>query len=201
MKRPERNFCDRDFAEYYIANHKKMAKRLGLGYAAKLRGFGFSKGRILDAGCGFGGMDLVLADKLPECEITGIDISEPLLQYAVSSVQGTPAGQRIRFERGDATTLRFEDNSFDVVFCIGVLHLVDRPRVLLDEMERVLTPAGILFIADIRRSWIGLFEKECSRAFRFAQARELVKSSSIRSGRFSKDLLWWRFETLRPGLR
>jgi len=200
MTIPERDFCGKEFAEYYILHHKKSARRLGLRYAAKLRELGFTKGRILDAGCGFGGMDLVLADELPECEITGIDMSEPLLRYAVSSLQGTPAGQRIRFERGDARNLRFEDNSFDVVFCIGVLHLVDRPHVLLDEIERVLAPAGMLFIADLRRSWIGLFEKECSRAFRFAQARELIGNSSLRSGRFSKDLLWWCFETRGTGL-
>jgi ubiquinone/menaquinone biosynthesis C-methylase UbiE len=149
MTIPERDFCDEEFAEYYILHHQKIAHRLGLRYAAKLQDSGFTKGRILDAGCGFGCMDLVLAGELPECEITGIDMSEPLLRHAVSSLHGIPSGRRIRFERGDARNLRFEDNSFDVVFCIGVLHLADRPLAMLDEIERVLVPDGTLFIADL----------------------------------------------------
>ncbi|MBN2325252.1 MAG: class I SAM-dependent methyltransferase [Spirochaetes bacterium] len=195
MTEQEKDFCDEDFAARYTLRHKKVARRLGLGYATKLTGRGFTKGRILDAGCGFGGMDLVLAERLPECEITGIDISEPLIRRAVSSLQGSAAGGRVGFERGDAKDLRFEEGRFDIVFCIGVLHLTDEPLILLDEMERVLAPDGTLFVADLRRSVARIFERECARAFSFEEAKELIRSSSVRGGRFSKDLLWWRFET------
>ena len=34
---------------------------------------GFKRGKILDAGCGFGGMDIVLAKRIPGCEIIGIN--------------------------------------------------------------------------------------------------------------------------------
>ena len=62
--------------------HKKIIEKQGYGYAKKLASLGFEKGKILDAGCGFGSMDAVLAKEIPECEIIGIDLSEPLLEYA-----------------------------------------------------------------------------------------------------------------------
>lgn len=69
----KKDFNDKNFAEFYIKKHKKLLKKLGFAYAEKLRGLGFSDGKILDAGCGFGAMCLVLAEEFPDCEIVGVD--------------------------------------------------------------------------------------------------------------------------------
>jgi len=47
-------------------------------------------------------------------------------------------------------------------------------------MERVLKTDGHLFIADIRRSWIGYLEKEFASAFNTAGAQKIIDSSAIR---------------------
>jgi hypothetical protein len=62
-------------------------------------------------------------------------------------------------------------------------------------MERVLIPDGFLFIADLRRSWLGLIEKEIKSALTLEEARDVISQSELREGTFSSDLLWWRFET------
>ena len=62
-------------------------------------------------------------------------------------------------------------------------------------MERVLSPDGILFMADIRRSWVGLFDRVFRSALNVAEADALVRRSKLREGAFASDLLWWRYET------
>jgi ubiquinone/menaquinone biosynthesis C-methylase UbiE len=71
---------------------------------------------------------------------------------------------------------------------------VEDPVAMLDEMERVLTPAGLLFMADIRRSWVGLFDKVFKSGLTVEEAGALVRRSKLREGVFSSDLLWWRYQ-------
>ena len=75
-------FSDEAEAEAYARGHSGMAERFGTEYAKKLSARGFRQGRILDVGCGSGAMNLVLAQRFPDSEITGIDLSDPLLRLA-----------------------------------------------------------------------------------------------------------------------
>ena len=65
---------------------------------------------------------------------------------------------------------------------------------MLDELERVLKPGGYLFVADIRRSWVGLLDKVFKSALTLDEAKALFRKSKLRDGVFSSALLWWRFE-------
>ena len=188
-------FNDKDFAEKYAKRHQKMAENFGKEYAEKLSSRGFQKGRILDAGCGFGGTDIFLAKKYPDSDIVGIDLSEPLLQKANLAAQAAELNERVRFEKGDVQQIPYGDNTFDVVLNINMVHLVEDPVNMLNELERVLVPKGILFIADIRRSWVGFFETEFRSALTLNEARELFNQSKLREGIFSSSFLWWRFES------
>jgi ubiquinone/menaquinone biosynthesis C-methylase UbiE len=54
--------------------------------------------------------------------------------------------------RGDATRLPFRDASFNGVCCFAALHLFADPLAGLDEMRRVLAPAGrIALMTSVRR--------------------------------------------------
>ncbi len=189
-----RVFDDEPFAEQYAQRHRKMVERLGREYADKLVSRGFYKGRIIDAGCGFGAMNIVLAHRFVDSESVGIDLSDPLLQLANRSAQAADLGDRVRFEKADVHQIPYDDDSFDVVINTNMVHLVDDPVQMLNEIERILAPDGCLFIADIRRSWIGLLDKTFKSALTLDEARELVDRSSVREGSFSSSLLWWRFE-------
>lgn len=190
----EKNFNDEDFAEEYAKKHRKMAERFGQEYSEKLLRRGFQKGKILDTGCGFGGTDIALAQKFPDSEVVGIDLSDPLLQKAKLLAQSTNLGGRIRFENADVQQIPYGDKSFDVVLNLNMVHLVKNPVKMLNEIERVLVPNGLLFIADLRRSWVGLIEKEIKSALTLEEARNLFSQSSLRKGIFSTSLVWWRFE-------
>ena len=156
---------------------------------------GFQKGKILDAGCGFGGTDIVIAQKFQDSEIIGIDLSETLLDIANSSAQSANLHERVKFEKADVQQMPYDDNSFDVLLNLNMVHLVDKPIEMLNEIERVLKPDGSLFIVDLRRSWAGLIEKEVKSSLTLEEAKELFGRSKLRDGVFTRSFLWWRFET------
>jgi ubiquinone/menaquinone biosynthesis C-methylase UbiE len=189
-----RVFDDEPFAQRYAERHRKMVERFGREYADKLVSRGFHRGRIIDVGCGFGAMNIVLARRFVDSEIVGIDLSDPLLRLANRSAQAADLGDRVRFEKADVHQIPYDDDSFDVAISTNMVHLVDNPVQMLDEIERILVPDGCLFIADIRRSWIGLLDKTFKSALTLDEARELVDQSNLREGRFSSSLLWWQFE-------
>jgi ubiquinone/menaquinone biosynthesis C-methylase UbiE len=190
----ERVFDDENFAEEYAKKHKKMAEKFGVEYSDKLSSRGFHKGRILDLGCGFGGTAIFIAQRFPDTEVVGIDLSEPLLQMANSNARLAELYERVKFDKEDAQQIPYEDDSFDVVINVGVVHLVENPIEMLNEIERVLVPDGSLFIADLRRSWAGIIEKEIKSSLTLNEARELFGKSELREGKFSSSFLWWRFE-------
>jgi ubiquinone/menaquinone biosynthesis C-methylase UbiE len=189
-----RVFADEAFAERYAGRHRKMVEGFGSEYADRLVARGFYKGRIIDVGCGFGAMNIVLAHRFADSEIIGIDLSDPLLRLAKQSAQVADLGDRVRFEKADVHQIPYDDDSFDAVINTNMVHLVDDPVQMLNEIERVLVPDGCLFIADIRRSWIGLLDKTFKSGLTLDEARGLVDRSSLREGSFSSNLLWWRFE-------
>ena len=52
--------------------------------------------------------------------------------------------ENVRFEVADATALRFEDKSFDVVVIANALHIIPNPEKALAEIRRVLKDDGVL---------------------------------------------------------
>jgi ubiquinone/menaquinone biosynthesis C-methylase UbiE len=183
-----------DFAEEYARKHRRIAEKSGHEVAEKLALRGFREGRVLEAGCGFGTTAMVLAQAFPRSKVVGIDLSDPLLELASQAAQAAGLGGRVAFERADVQQIAYDDDSFDAVINLQMLHIVKHPVAMLDEMERVLAPAGILFMADIRRSWVGWLDKVFKSALTVEEASALVRQSKLREGAFSSDLLWWRYE-------
>jgi ubiquinone/menaquinone biosynthesis C-methylase UbiE len=187
-------FSDPAFASRYAKRHADMQRRFGNEYTEKLRTRGFSKGRILDAGCGFGETLIRLAESFPQAVLTGIDLSDPLLDIARSSAARASLSKRIEFQKADVCSLKYPDKYFDVVLNINMVHVVEHPIHMLDELERVLADDGFLFIADIRRIWIGLLERELLSALTAREAKQLLAQSTIRKGVMTSSMLWWRYE-------
>ncbi|MFN2291632.1 MAG: class I SAM-dependent methyltransferase [Anaerolineae bacterium] len=183
-----------DFAEDYARKHTKIAERFGREAVEKFNLRGLDGGRILDVGCGFGATAIVLAKALPGSEVVGIDLSDPLLEMAIQTVEEAGLSGRVTFEKADVQQIPYDDDSFDALLNVQMLHIVEDPVAMLDEMERVLAPDGVLFMADIRRSWVGLLDKVFRSALTMEEANALVRRSRLRQGAFSSDLLWWRYE-------
>lgn len=88
--------------------------------------------KILDIGCGKGFLLYDFLQVNPNLEIYGIDISEYAIKNSKEEV-------RKNLVVGDATSLPFEDNFFDLVISINTLHCLESPNLFkgLKEMDRV----------------------------------------------------------------
>jgi len=89
-------------------------------------------GRVLDVGCGTGGILLSLAG---DAAVVGVDYEELALRFCRD--KGLEA-----VVRGSALALPFEDASFDACVTLDVLEHVDDEQLLLGELRRVLRPGG-----------------------------------------------------------
>ena len=100
------------------------------------------RGRALDIGCGFGEIDILLA-KNTDFQIVGCDISEVAVKVAKENVRKAKLENRIQIEEKDVYSLKYPDESFDVVLSFGYVSAATYPEVQ-KEVARVLKPGGIL---------------------------------------------------------
>ena len=188
-------FNNSEFARKYADKHQKMARSFGAEYTRKLTARGYSEGKILDAGCGFGGTLLNLSKNFPEAEGVGIDMSDPLLELAQQTAEAQGVEERVVFEKADVQEIPYPDDSFDVVISTNVVHHVADPLAMLKELERVLAPEGMLYIADIRRSWLpGIFDKAFREALSYPEVLTLLYQTGLPKEPFTSGFLWWRYE-------
>ncbi len=107
--------------------------------------------RVLDIGCGPGGWILEAARLYPQMNLTGIDVSWRMIEYARAEAQARRLTDGVEFLVMDALhPLKFSDASFDLVnmrFGSSFLLVKDWPR-LLSELLRVTRPAGIVRVTD-----------------------------------------------------
>jgi ubiquinone/menaquinone biosynthesis C-methylase UbiE len=106
--------------------------------------FAFAKGRVLDLGTGPGYLPIEIARRAASVSVVGIDLSRPLITMAREKALDAGLSDRVQFEVGNATKLRFEEESFDRVVSTGMLHMLRDPVKMLVECRRVLKPASLL---------------------------------------------------------
>lgn len=97
---------------------------------------------VLDAGCGPGEHAVRVARN--GCRVLAIDFSAAVLDEARRRAQAAGLADRIEFERGDLTNLRFPDASFDRVFSWGVVIHIPEVERALAELARIVRPGGRL---------------------------------------------------------
>ena len=95
--------------------------------------------RVLDYGCG-NGVHLPCLATIFE-SVVGIDLSEPSLEIARKRIEHLPKKNKITLLPMDCEHLKFEDNTFDVVFDGGTFSSLDFDSAL-KEIARVLKPDG-----------------------------------------------------------
>jgi ubiquinone/menaquinone biosynthesis C-methylase UbiE len=101
-------------------------------------------GRLLNIGCGHG------ADFLPfnpAFQSVGLDFSREMLVQA--NRYGTKFKRRFELVKGDAAELPFQDDIFESVIAVAVVHhlrMPERRALAFSEIRRVLKPGGEAFI-------------------------------------------------------
>jgi SAM-dependent methyltransferase len=94
---------------------------------------------IVDLACGDGYLLEILADRLPEARLVGIDMSEE--ELAAARERLGPGRVELLLER--AQRLPLPDRSVDYLLCHMALMLMDPVEEVVREIDRVLKPGGV----------------------------------------------------------
>ncbi len=105
-------------------------------------------GKVLEIGPGPGYISIEIS-KLGDFQITGLDISETMIEIAKRNAK--KAGAELKFELGDASNMPFEDNTFDFVVSSGSLHHWKESVKVFNETYRILKTDGKALICDLRK--------------------------------------------------
>lgn len=103
--------------------------------------------KVLDLGCGMGGLSVALA--LRGAEVTPFDFNGAYCN--ITRLRGYRYGLKLNPVNGAGENLPFPADYFDVAICMDVLEHVQNPESLLSEISRTLKSNGLLYITAINR--------------------------------------------------
>jgi demethylmenaquinone methyltransferase/2-methoxy-6-polyprenyl-1,4-benzoquinol methylase len=113
--------------------------------------------KVLDVATGTGDVALMTYKMLKPVKITGIDISEGMLELGRKKIAKAGFSQRIELLKGDSEKIPFEDNHFDAItVAFGVRNFQNLDKGL-KEMYRVLQPGGRMVVLEFSKSRNVLF--------------------------------------------
>ena len=114
------------------------------------------QGRALDIGTGNGALGIRLAQRYPQATVVGLDYWGASWGYSKQMCERNAAiervDQRITFQRGTASDLPFDDETFDVVVSNYAFHEVrdaKDKREVIREALRVLRQGGWFWLQDV----------------------------------------------------
>ena len=96
--------------------------------------------KAIDLGCGTGELTRVLADALPESDVTGLDSSLQMLDAARAASYSSP---NLRFEQGDLSKLT---GTWDLIFSNAAIQWCEDHEKLIPHLFSKLNPGGQLCI-------------------------------------------------------
>jgi phosphoethanolamine N-methyltransferase len=109
---------------------------------------GIRGARVLDIGCGLGGIDLLLVSEHGADKVVGIDVNPDVIVLARDLAERKGLSHAVSFEASTPGPLAFPDNCFDAVFSKDAMVHVPDKKAFYGEILRVLKPGGRLMASD-----------------------------------------------------
>ena len=107
--------------------------------------------RLLDIGCGAGNYSLKMLQRLPELEVTLLDLSQPMLERAAQRLAPL-AGGRVTALQRDIREYNPGPACFDIILAAAVFHHLraeEEWRAVFSNCFNMLRPGGSLWISDL----------------------------------------------------
>lgn len=140
-KKESQESFDRQALTYDMDRNDSHAREQYSIILQKMENFRFAN--VLDVGCGTGEILKRIHKRYPEVSLTGVDISEKMLEVAKVKI-----GNKATLLWADAEMLPFSDATFDLIVCSDSFHHYPNPQKVLAEFRRVLKGGGNLLICD-----------------------------------------------------
>ncbi|MGH9344787.1 MAG: class I SAM-dependent methyltransferase [Terriglobia bacterium] len=201
-RRPEPEVMDEsDGVEAYAsATAQAHLDTLDDVFVDRILSLGIEDGFALDIGTGPGRIPLKVAHRCPRLHLVGVDRSAAMLRAARESAVKRGLEGRVEFMLADASRLCFPAASFDLVISNSLLHHLNYPVEVFNEMARVTKRGGKVLVRDLRRpprpafaahiAWHGrhysgrmkaLYKDSVRAAYTPAELRGLLQRSKLAS--------------------
>ena len=102
--------------------------------------------RILELGPGNANHLVELFNMADNLQYSGLDISELMKEEAQKFINENGLEKNADFQLYDGTNIPFPSDTFDKIFTVNTIYFWQQPVNLLNELNRILKPNGILFI-------------------------------------------------------
>jgi len=110
----------------------------------------FSQGHVFDLGCGPGDIPVRLARAFPDCRITGIDASRPMIELAEQAIRQAGVSDRVTVR-----CERFQDlagaNQADAAISNSLLHHLPNPLQFWHKLRLFVKPGSPVLVMDLLR--------------------------------------------------
>lgn len=110
----------------------------------------FSQGHVFDFGCGPGDIPVRLARALPDCRVTGIDASMPMIELAEQAIRQADLSGRV-----SVRCERFQDlagaNQADAAVSNSLLHHLPNPLQFWHKLRLFVKPGSPVLVMDLLR--------------------------------------------------
>ena len=158
MKRIAENFSLASFegneqTQSYIEYSKKSSETRYGRFFSTIKKLDI-KGNYLDIGSGPGLLTQSVAELYPGIQITGMDISREMVDFALSNRKENLKA-RLNYAIGDACKLESlaELGKFNLIYSTFTMHHWDNAKLGIENLYSSLNPGGILYIYDLKRVW------------------------------------------------
>jgi len=183
-------FKNEDQAREYSNKTAKKLEKINKSFISVIKRMGISSGRVLDIGTGSGTLAISLCKEFSDINAVGIDISKLILTFARENAEKKNLASRIAFIESNAEDLPFENESFDLVVSSNTLHLIDNPKKMFNEIDRVLKNKGKFFISDFKRNIFGLFSSHIRASYTPKEIKEILKESNLENWTVKNYFFW-----------
>jgi SAM-dependent methyltransferase len=163
---------------YFRALHAHAHRLLAHGLAGR------DAPRILDAGCGTGGLIVRLQRREPAWRFSGIDFSPLACAFAAKRCR------EAEIREASVTALPFKEGNFDAVVSGDVLCQIEKPEEAMAEFYRCLRPGGIAVINVPAYRWLWSYHDEMVQSKHRFDRREVVELAERAGLRVESSTYW-----------
>ena len=115
--------------------------------------------KILDIATGTADIAVMQAERIPNAEITGLDLSPKMIDFAKEKVKRKGLEDRIDLVVGDSEGLPYENESFDAVSVSFGVRNFENLEKGISEINRVLKKGGKIFVLEFSKPTIFPFKQ------------------------------------------
>lgn len=102
--------------------------------------------RVLEIGFGTGTLICQMAETVTHGIVEGLDFSDAMLAKASKTNRHHIENNRVNIQKGEGSSLPYEDETFDKVCTVNTIYFWDHPQRYFREMHRVMKPGGRIVI-------------------------------------------------------